>query len=81
MLSEVTALRSCTKVNILVTSRDIPEISSQFNGVSKRVRADDRDMLLYINARMPHMLKHLVERSPDLEEMIREKIIKAADGM
>jgi hypothetical protein len=69
-------------LNLLVTSRFVPEIMSQFARFpQKEIRAEEGDVLRYIDARMPQLLRTRIFKYPDLQESIREAVLKATSGM
>jgi hypothetical protein len=80
-LSEVLDLQAKTGANLFVTSRFIPEIMNQFEGViSLEIRASDGDVQQYLDGHMSR-LPSFVLRNLDLQEEIKTEIIKAIDGM
>ena len=82
LLSEVFSLQAQSQVNLFATSRFVPEITSQFEGcMSKKIRADDDDVLRYVNERIPQLLRSRISKYPDLQDAIRREVVKAADGM
>jgi hypothetical protein len=82
LLSEVFSLQAQAQVNLFATSRFVPEITSQFEGcMSKEIRANDDDVLRYVNERIPQLLRSRISKYPDLQGAIRREVVKAADGM
>lgn len=82
LLSEVFTLQDQTEVNFFATSRSISEITSQFDGcICKEIRAQDNDILCYINGRIPRLLRSHISKYPQIQDTIRSDILKAADGM
>jgi hypothetical protein len=82
LLSEVFSLQAQAQVNLFATSRFVPEITSQFEGcMSKEIRANDDDVLRYVNERIPQLLRSRISKYPDLHGAIRREVVKAADGM
>jgi hypothetical protein len=85
LLSDIFNLQYQAQVNLFATSRFISEIISQFEGcLSKEIRAQDDDILKYINGRMPQLLRSKISKCPEytgLQNTIRSDIVKAADGM
>lgn len=69
-------------LNLFVTSRFVPEIASQFARFPrKEIRAEEEDVLRYINARLPQLLRSRIFKYPDLQESIRVAVLKATSGM
>ena len=83
LLSAVFVLQSQGPVNFFATSRHIPEVASQFDsGVTKEIRAQDDDLLQYLDGQIPKLLRSTISKHPSkLQDTVREEIVKAADGM
>jgi hypothetical protein len=82
LLSEVSSLQDQTEVNFFATSRFISEINSQFDGcICKEIRAQDNDILRYINGRIPKLLRSHISKYPQVQDTIRSDILRAVDGM
>ncbi|OCL02380.1 hypothetical protein AOQ84DRAFT_382728, partial [Glonium stellatum] len=80
-LEELFNLQAQTKVNIFATSRPVPEIELQFEAcISKTIRAEDADVLKYINGRIPNLRPRIFKDS-ELVQTIREEVVRAVDGM
>jgi hypothetical protein len=80
-LSELFNLQSKADVNILATSRYVPEIETRFRDVPNiEIRANDYDIQRYLDSRMSE-LTGVVAMDCDLRETISSGIMKAADGM
>jgi Cdc6-like AAA superfamily ATPase len=80
-LLEMFNLQVETRASLFATSRFIPEIMKDFGGcVSLEIRASDVDVWKYLDSHMSR-LPSFVFRSLDLQEDIKTKIAKAADGM
>ncbi|KFY23766.1 hypothetical protein V491_02414 [Pseudogymnoascus sp. VKM F-3775] len=80
-ISEIFNLQAKTGLNLFVTSRFIPSIIEEFNGsASLEIRASHEDVQNYLDGHMLY-LPSFVMRRPDLQEEIKNKIIKAVDGM
>jgi hypothetical protein len=81
-LSEIFKFQAKTGASLFVTSRFIPEIRKEFEGsISLEIRASDEDVLRYIDGRMPLLLRSHISRYPDLQNMVRNDVLKAVDGM
>jgi hypothetical protein len=81
-LSAIFDLQTQAQVNIFATSRFILEIMSQFEGcLSKEIRAQDDDILKYVNGRIPQLLRSRISKYPDLQDAVRKGVVKAVDGM
>jgi hypothetical protein len=85
LLSEIFGLQKQAQINLFATSRFISEIISQFERCSsKEIRAQNDDILSYVNGRIPRLLKSRISNYPDyahLQSTIGRDIVKAADGM
>lgn len=69
------------KVRLLVTSRPIPEVQSQFDGDKAiEIRASDEDILSYARSRLPE-LPNSVKSSRDLQEKVVQAIVQSTRGM
>lgn len=80
-LKEMFALRAKVAVNLFVTSRVIPEITSEFNSaVWLEIRAIDDDVRRYIKGNI-EQLPNFVSRSPQLQAEIEDKIAQSVQGM
>jgi hypothetical protein len=81
-LSEIFNLPAKTGASLFVTSRFIPEIMNEFEGsMSLEICASDQDVLKYVDGRMSLLLQLRISKYPDLQEIIRNEILKAVDGM
>ena len=71
-------------VRLVVTSRWIPAIESEFSEALKlEIRADNEDVARYVRSRVattPRLMRH-VEADPTLESMISKKIADNCHGM
>jgi Cdc6-like AAA superfamily ATPase len=82
ILSELFNLQVHAQVNLFTTSRFIPEITSQFEGcIWKEIRAEDEDVLRYINKRLSLLPQTRKSKYQDVQNAIRSEVLKAADGM
>ncbi|KAI1292579.1 nucleoside phosphorylase domain-containing protein [Xylaria venustula] len=80
-LSAIFNLQIKTRVNILTTSRFIPEITDQFKGaISIEIRATKDDISRYLRDRLPELPK-LVTNQSSLQDEITTSITEAVDGM
>ncbi|KAI1074797.1 hypothetical protein F5B20DRAFT_426973 [Whalleya microplaca] len=81
LLKEIFALQAQNDVNIFATSRKIDEIAQMFvNSQSHEIRAQPEDVRRYVEGRISQ-LPSFVQRKPDLQEDIKNEIVKAVDGM
>lgn len=81
LLNEVAEFQTENGLNLIVTSRPVPEILSKFEGCRKReISAVDEDVLNYIDGRLPHM-KCRLSNQPALQESIRKTVVESVDGM
>ena len=85
LLSEMFNLLDTNQVNLFATSRPLAEIISQFDGcLRKEIRAHNEDILRYLNGRIPQLLQSKIFSHPDYPDvcnLIRSNIMRAADGM
>ena len=82
LLPEVFSLQTQAKVNLFATSRFVSEITSQFEGcMRKEIRAQDDDILSYVNRRIPQLLRSQISKHLQVQDAIRRDIVKAVDGM
>lgn len=79
-LKQISKLQKSTKVNFFATSRSKDDILNFFDKpLSMEIRATDRDIETFLNARMPLIDADLLDDS--VEETIRSEIKKASAGM
>lgn len=81
LLLELFSLQAKYRVNLFATSRDLPDISGNFQGnISLEIRASEYDVRKYLDS---HVLRlpSFIQRSQDLQEEIKTEIVKAVDGM
>ncbi|KAI1113474.1 hypothetical protein F5Y14DRAFT_441857 [Nemania sp. NC0429] len=80
-LSTLFSLQMKTGVNILATSRIIPEIMGEFkNSPLKEIRAPDDDIRRYLRSRLPELPKFVMDQC-SLRDDITTSITEAASGM
>jgi hypothetical protein len=71
-----------SQINLSATSRFVPEIVLQFEScIRKEIRAEEDDVLNYVNAQMPQLLQSLISRYPYLQDQVRDEVIKPTSGM
>jgi hypothetical protein len=81
LLSKLRDLQSKTGLRLMATSRFIPDIVEDFNGLPQlEVRADDMDVKRYV-AGQTDRLPRCVQRDDNLQELVQNKIVEAVDGM
>ncbi len=83
LLTEIRSIQQNLKVNILATSRFIPEIVDHFRSVGSvglEVSASREDVERYIDGNMMH-LPSFVQRNLKLQADIKTSISVAVDGM
>jgi hypothetical protein len=81
LFSEIRHLQSLCDIRLMATSRFIPDIEQEFKGASKlEIRASDEDVGRYFDSQM-FRLPDFVLRNTKLQQLIKEGIIEAADGM
>jgi hypothetical protein len=81
LLGKLRELQIKTGLRLMATSRFIPDIIEEFNGLPElEVRADDVDVKRYIVGQIKR-LPGCVRRDKSLQELVQNKIVKAVDGM
>ena len=81
LLSKLFTLQTSHNVSLMVTSRSIPEITQEFqDSLRLEIRASEEDVRKYLDGQM-FRLASCVRRNIDLQEAIKESIVKAVDGM
>ena len=81
LLSKLHALQMSHSVNLMMTSRHIPDITQEFqNSLQLEIRANEEDVRGYLDGQM-FRLASCVRKNTDLQEAIKESIVKAVDGM
>jgi hypothetical protein len=81
LISELFNLQAKCGVNLFATSRFIPKIADQFkHGARLEIRASDGDLRTYLDGHMVRLPK-CVSESPELQEKIKDVIIRTVDGM
>ncbi|KAH4217774.1 hypothetical protein HBH70_194640 [Parastagonospora nodorum] len=81
LLSKLRNLQSKTGLRLMATSRFIPDIVEEFNGLPKlEVRADDADVKRYVAGQIKR-LPGCVRRDDALQKLVQNKIVQAVDGM
>ncbi|KAL3472480.1 hypothetical protein BJX99DRAFT_272889 [Aspergillus californicus] len=82
LLAILFALQKDAPVSILATSRPNSEIMSRFTGcIHREIRAQDNDILTYVNAALPALLRAKIPLYPHVQDNVRRAIVKSADGM
>ncbi|KAF2470523.1 ankyrin [Lindgomyces ingoldianus] len=80
-LTRIRTLQSQNDVRLMATSRFIPEIVREFEKVAKlEVRATDDDVRRFVAGQV-YRLPNCIQRNSGLQNMVKEKIAEAADGM
>ncbi|KAK2745972.1 ankyrin repeat protein [Colletotrichum kahawae] len=81
LLKTVLGLSTTANVNILATSRHIPEIESYFDDApSVEIRATDEDVMEFLDGHM-HKLPQAVRKSNELQSEVKRSIVRAVQGM
>jgi ankyrin repeat protein len=82
LLSGVFGLQDQVQLSLFATSRFVAEITSQFDGcILKEIRAQDDDVLLYVDGRIHELLRSQISKHPQIQDTVRRDIMKAVDGM
>jgi hypothetical protein len=81
LLSKLRSLQSKADLRLMATSRFLPVITEEFNGVPQlEVQADDADVKRFVNGQIKR-LPRCVQRDDTLQIMIQDKITEAVGGM
>ena len=81
LIEELYQVQAQTQLNILATSRDLPEIRSHFVGISAlEIRASEEDVRRYLENRIPE-LPLCVIRDVGLQSKITTQVLEVVDGM
>lgn len=74
-------LQGQTDLRLMATSRHIPDIVEEFKGMPRvEVRASNADVKRYVEGEIDQLAK-CVQRDDDLQELVKNKIVEAIDGM
>ncbi|CAG8889738.1 unnamed protein product [Penicillium egyptiacum] len=80
-LDAIFELQDACNINLLATSRFIPEITEKFKEKPElEIRASTADVMRYLRGNLP-MLPAFVSRKPELQTEISTEITRAVDGM
>jgi hypothetical protein len=81
LLLEIFNLRAECQESIFATSRDIPEVTTKFQGSLRlEIRASPQDVQRYLEGHMSQM-PGCIQRNSDLQNEIMAAIIQAVDGI
>ncbi|KAJ4248105.1 hypothetical protein NW762_012875 [Fusarium torreyae] len=81
LLSDIFDLQRSCGVNIFATSRPLTHIVNKFQNVQfLEIRAREDDIRAYLTNRMPEFAD-FVQKSPHLQELIKDGICRAVSGM
>lgn len=81
LLSALSNLRDTCNANVFATSREIPEITDEFDkDMSLEIRASKEDVKRYLDGHLLH-LPSFVRRSSDLQREVVAEIVDSVDGM
>ena len=82
LLSWLFRLQELSNTNLFVTSLFTSDITSQFKEyVWKDIRAQNDDVLSYVDGRIPDLLASCISRYPEVQDEIRRDVVRAVDGM
>jgi Cdc6-like AAA superfamily ATPase len=75
-------LQQQTGLRLMATSRHIPDVVEEFTNTSLvEVRASNSDVKLFVADNVVNRFAKFVRLSRDLQELVQNKIVEAADGM
>jgi Cdc6-like AAA superfamily ATPase len=81
LIDKLRDLQAKNNLRLLFTSRDIPGISQEFQSDSKlEVRASEEDVRQFVAGQI-HRLPGCIQRDPELQSTLQNKIVEAVDGM
>jgi hypothetical protein len=81
LIDKLCDLQSNTDVQLLFTSRLIPDIAQRFeSNLTIEVRATEVDVKRFLEGQMPR-LPRCIQRDKELKDVIKNKITEAVDGM
>jgi len=81
ILSTIQSLQALGHINVLATSRFIPEITERFRTASQvEIQADSSDVRAYLSGNMTRLPK-AVQKNAELREEIISKIVEIVGGM
>ncbi|KAJ9235265.1 hypothetical protein DTO169E5_6231 [Paecilomyces variotii] len=81
-LSILFDLQKDAPINILATSRFNSGIMSRFERcLQKEIRAQEDDLQMYLNGRLPGLLEKKISLFPSCQDDVRREVLKSADGM
>jgi Cdc6-like AAA superfamily ATPase len=81
LVAKLRNLQTGRDVRLLVTSRSMPEIESDYRAALRlEVRATKKDVMRFVTGRICQ-LSIAIRRDTVLQELVQEKINEAADGM
>ncbi|UKZ52901.1 hypothetical protein TrVGV298_006687 [Trichoderma virens] len=80
-LQELHSLQTHSNLNILITSRPLPDIMCQFeNGTMLEILATSSDIETYLEGQMDRLPK-FIRKKPELKKQVREAILGSFQGM
>jgi hypothetical protein len=81
LLSDLFQIQAVCNVNIMATSRSIPEIVHLFEGAKMvEIQATDEDVQWYLDEQIRNKPK-LAKLDPVLKDEIKTSIVNSVDGM
>jgi hypothetical protein len=81
LIARLLDLQKGADVRLMATSRHIPDIEDAFKGTLRlEVRTSQEDAMRFVDGQM-YRLPTCVQKSVALQEMVKEKIVEAVDGM
>lgn len=81
LVKRLQQLQTHMDIRTLFTSRSIPAIMKQFEGVTQlEVRASKEDVLRYVDGQLPRLPK-CIQKDKTLQSEVVAEIVEAADGM
>jgi hypothetical protein len=81
LLSNLRELQQKTDLNLMVTSRSVPDVEEEFKLTPKLdIRANDEDVRRYVKGQI-YRLPMCIRSNSELQNLVLEKISGAADGM
>ncbi|KAH0563336.1 hypothetical protein GP486_002098 [Trichoglossum hirsutum] len=81
LLARVRDLQKDANLNVMITSRFIPDLEAEFEHATRlEVRASNEDVKRFVTDQI-YQLPRCIRRDNELQNLMKDKIIEAADGM
>ncbi|KAJ5824902.1 hypothetical protein N7447_007242 [Penicillium robsamsonii] len=82
LLSTLFRLEQKMQLSIFATSRFNSEIQIHFKScLFKEIRTQDGDLLMYVNRRIPQLVRSKISRYPETQQEVRRCLLESSNGM